>query len=101
MTLFQLIRRFVRRHWVAYAASACMLTGITLLNAFIPRKIGAIIDAIVAGRLFGSELALRLAVPIAMGVVIYALRVGWRMQLFAAAYRFGMEMRTDLYARFS
>ncbi len=101
MTLFQLIRNFVYRHWTAYAASACMLTGITLLSAFIPRKIGAIIDLLVAGRLAGNELLLQLMIPIAMGVVIYFLRVGWRLQLFAAAYRFGMELRTNLYARLS
>jgi ATP-binding cassette subfamily B protein/ATP-binding cassette subfamily C protein/ATP-binding cassette subfamily B multidrug efflux pump len=101
MTLFQLIRAFVNKHRVAYAASACMLTGITLLNAFIPRKIGAIIDALVAGRLSAAELAWQVSIPVAMGVAIYSLRVGWRLQLFAAAYRFGMELRTALYARLS
>jgi ATP-binding cassette subfamily B multidrug efflux pump len=101
MTLSQLIRRFVYRHWIAYAGSACMLTGITFLNALIPRKIGAIIDLLVAGRLAGTGLLWQLAIPIAMGVAIYFLRVGWRLQLFAAAYRFGMELRTDLYARMS
>jgi len=101
MTLFQLIRNFVYRHWKAYAASACMLTGITILIAFIPRRIGAIIDALVAGRLAGSALLLQLAIPVGMGVVIYGLRVGWRLKLFAAAYQFGMELRTHLYARLS
>ncbi len=99
MTLFQLIRNFVYRHWKAYAASACMLTGITILIAFIPRRIGAIIDALVAGRLAGSALLWQLAIPVGMGVVIYGLRVGWRLKLFAAAYQFGMELRTHLYAR--
>jgi len=51
--------------------------------------------------LAGNELLLQLMIPIAMGVVIYFLRVGWRLQLFAAAYRFGMELRTNLYARLS
>jgi ATP-binding cassette subfamily B protein/ATP-binding cassette subfamily C protein/ATP-binding cassette subfamily B multidrug efflux pump len=101
MTLSQLIRRFVSRHWKAYVSSACMLTGITLLGAFIPRKIGAIIDLLIAGRLAGGDLLWQLMTPIAMGAAIYFLRVGWRLQLFAAAYRFGMELRTDLYARLS
>lgn len=101
MTLFQLIRNFVYRHWTAYAASAAMLTGITLFSAFIPRKIGSIIDNLVAGKLHGTALLWQLAIPIAMGVAIYFLRVGWRLKLFAAAYRFGMELRTDLYARLS
>ena len=29
-----------------------------------------------------------------MGLAIYSLRVGWRLQLFAAAYRLGVELRT-------
>ena len=101
MTLFQLIRNFVYKHWTAYAASAAMLTGITLLSAFIPRKLGSIIDQLVAGKLYGIALFWQLMIPIAMGVAIYFLRVGWRLKLFAAAYRFGMELRTDLYARLS
>ena len=101
MTLFQLIRNFVYRHWTAYAASAGMLTGITLLTAFIPRKIGAIIDSLVAGRLAGNTLLWQLMIPVGMGVTIYFLRVGWRLKLFAAAYGFGMELRTKLYARLS
>jgi len=36
---------------------------------------------------------------LAMGATIYLLRVGWRLQLFAAAYRLGVELRTRLYAR--
>jgi len=36
---------------------------------------------------------------LAMGAAIYLLRVGWRLQLFAAAYRLGVELRTRLYAR--
>ncbi|HEY8026198.1 MAG TPA: ABC transporter transmembrane domain-containing protein [Burkholderiaceae bacterium] len=99
MTLFQLIRRFVYRHWRAYIASAGMLTGISILSVFIPRRIGAIIDQLVAGELYGGALLLQLAIPIGMSVVIYFLRVGWRLQLFAAAYRFGMELRTNLYER--
>jgi ATP-binding cassette subfamily B multidrug efflux pump len=101
MTLFQLIRNFVYRHWTAYATSACMLTSIAILTVFIPRRIGAIIDALIAGRLAGSALVLQLMIPVAMGVAIYFLRVGWRLKLFAAAYRFGMELRTNLYARLS
>jgi ATP-binding cassette subfamily B protein/ATP-binding cassette subfamily C protein/ATP-binding cassette subfamily B multidrug efflux pump len=34
-----------------------------------------------------------------MGVAIYLLRVGWRLQLFAAAFRLGVELRIRLYER--
>jgi ATP-binding cassette subfamily B protein/ATP-binding cassette subfamily C protein/ATP-binding cassette subfamily B multidrug efflux pump len=42
---------------------------------------------------------IQLASLVAMGVAIYFLRVGWRLKLFAAAYRFGVDLRTRLYSR--
>ena len=101
MSLFRLISRFIAKHWTAYFASALMLTGISILGVLIPRRIGHIIDELAAGRLAGRALLLQLAIPVVMGAAIYFLRVGWRLKLFAAAYRFGMELRTELYARLS
>ncbi len=70
-----------------------------MLTVSVPRQVGRIVDALVAGRLAGGALWLELAVLLAMGAVIYVLRVGWRLQLFAAAYRLGVELRTRLYAK--
>ncbi|MES2130145.1 MAG: ABC transporter transmembrane domain-containing protein [Pseudomonadota bacterium] len=99
MTLSRLIGAFVRQHWRAYAASALMLFGIAALTVWIPRKVGAMIDGLAAHHLAGPALLQELAVLLAIGLAIYALRVGWRLQLFAAAYRLGVQLRTDLYAR--
>ncbi len=101
MTLSGLIAGFVRRHWRAYAASGLMLAMIAALTAWIPRKIGAMIDGLAAGRLGRGELLFELGELIAIGLAIYLLRVGWRMRLFAAAYRLGVELRTRFYARLS
>ncbi|HEX7644054.1 MAG TPA: ABC transporter transmembrane domain-containing protein [Burkholderiaceae bacterium] len=101
MSLYRLIARFIAKHWTAYFASALMLTGISILSVLIPRRIGHIIDELAAGRVSGHALLLQLLIPVAMGAAIYFLRVGWRLKLFAAAYRFGMELRTALYARLS
>jgi len=98
-TLHRLISDFVRRHWRAYIASALMLFGIAVLTVLVPRQVGRIVDEIVAGRLAGGALWRELAVLLAMGAAIYLLRVGWRLQLFAAAYRLGVELRTRLYDR--
>ncbi len=76
-----------------------MLAAIAVLTVWVPRQVGAIIDGLVAGRLVGNALLLELVWLILMGVTIYFLRVGWRLQLFAAAYQFGMMLRTQLYAR--
>jgi ATP-binding cassette subfamily B protein/ATP-binding cassette subfamily C protein/ATP-binding cassette subfamily B multidrug efflux pump len=90
---------FVGRHWRAYAAAATMLAGIAVLTVWIPRRVGHIIDALAAGTMSGGALAIELAILVAMGAAIYLLRAGWRLRLFAAAYRLGVELRGRLYAR--
>jgi ATP-binding cassette subfamily B protein/ATP-binding cassette subfamily C protein/ATP-binding cassette subfamily B multidrug efflux pump len=101
VTLLQLIRGFARRHWRAYVSAALMLLGIAVLTVWVPRRVGFIIDDLVAGRLTGGVLWRELAILVAMGVAIYLLRVGWRLQLFRAAFRLGVELRVRLYERLS
>lgn len=99
MTLSRLILGFVRRHVRAYVASGLMLVGVALLTVLIPRQIGAVIDDLVARRSSAGEVLADAALIALMGATIYALRVGWRLQLFAAAYRLGVELRTSVYER--
>ncbi len=101
MSLYRLIGQFLRRHWVAYAASGVMLVGIAVLIVWIPRQVGRVVDELVAQRLGGTALAIELAWLVGAGVAVYGLRVGWRLQLYAAAYRLGVELRQRLYARLS
>jgi ATP-binding cassette subfamily B protein/ATP-binding cassette subfamily C protein/ATP-binding cassette subfamily B multidrug efflux pump len=101
MTLSKLIGIFVRKHWLSYASAGLMLAVIAVLTVSIPRKVGTVVDALVAHRLGGTELLVQLAWLAAMGLTIYFMRVGWRLQLFAAAYQFGVELRTRLYCRLS
>jgi ATP-binding cassette subfamily B protein/ATP-binding cassette subfamily C protein/ATP-binding cassette subfamily B multidrug efflux pump len=101
LTLPRLIAGFVGRHWRAYVASALMLVGVALLTVWIPRQVGALIDGLVGGRLVGPGVLREVLLIAAMGVAIYFLRVGWRLRLFAAAYRLGVELRTRLYERFT
>ncbi|MEN3296646.1 MAG: ATP-binding cassette, subfamily multidrug efflux pump [Burkholderiales bacterium] len=90
---------FVRRHWRSYGAAAVMLAAIAVLVVWVPRRVGAVVDSLVSQRLSGNQLLMELASLVAMGVAIYFLRVGWRLKLFAAAYRFGVDLRTRLYSR--
>ena len=99
MSLYQLIGGFAVRHWRAYVTSALMLIGIAVLTVWIPRMVGESVDGLVAGTLGGHALAIHLSWLIAMGAAIYFLRVGWRLQLFSAAYQLGVELRTRLYDR--
>lgn len=99
MTLYRLVGGFALRHWRSYVASAGMLIGISVLTVWVPREVGRMVDGLVAGTLSGRSLALHLGVLILMGIAIYLLRVGWRLQLFSAAFRLGVELRTRLYQR--
>ena len=101
MELLQFIAAFVRRHWRAYVAAALMLVGIAVMTVMIPRRVGHIIDGLVAGNLVGGALWREIALLLGMGAAIYLLRVGWRLELFSAAFRLGVELRTALYARLS
>jgi ATP-binding cassette subfamily B protein/ATP-binding cassette subfamily C protein/ATP-binding cassette subfamily B multidrug efflux pump len=99
MSLFHLIGRFLRRHWAAYASSGVMLAAIALLLVWIPRQIGHVVDGLASGSLAGSALLRELAWLAGAAVLIYFLRVSWRLRLYAAAYRLGVELREQLYER--
>ena len=85
MSLYRLIGSFLGRHWSAYASSGVMLAGIALLTVWIPRQVGHMVDALVADRLGGGSMVQELLLLVAAGAVVYFLRVGWRLQLYAAA----------------
>jgi ATP-binding cassette, subfamily B, multidrug efflux pump len=99
MSLYRLIGQFLRRHWAAYALSGSMLAAIAALTVWIPRQIGHVVDGLVANRLAGWALVQQLGWLALAGVIVYGLRVGWRIKLYAAAYRLGVELRERLYHR--
>lgn len=101
MSLYRLLAQFIRQHKRHYVAAAVMLFLVAALTVLIPRRIAAIIDGMVAQRLSGADLMWELGLVGAMGVAIYFLRVGWRLQLFAASYRLGALLRLRLYQRLS
>jgi ATP-binding cassette subfamily B protein/ATP-binding cassette subfamily C protein/ATP-binding cassette subfamily B multidrug efflux pump len=99
MTLTGLIARYVRQNWRPYFLAALMLASVSALTVFIPRQVGHIVDALAAGPLDNAALLGQLSWLVLAGVLIYFLRVAWRLQLFVASYRLGAELRTRLYAR--
>ncbi|ROZ77763.1 ABC transporter ATP-binding protein [Ramlibacter sp. WS9] len=99
MSLYRLIGRFLQRHSASYASAAAMLAGIACLTVWIPRQIGQVVDGLVARQLVGAALFQELAWLVLAGIAVYFLRVGWRLRLFAAAYRLGVELRERLYSR--
>ncbi len=99
MTLTGLIARYVLQNWRPYLLAALMLASVSALTVLIPRQVGLIVDNLAAGQLDNDTLLEQLGWLILAGVLIYFLRVAWRLQLFAASYRLGAELRTRLYAR--
>ena len=101
MSLASLVGSFVLRHWKAYASSAVMLIGVAVCSVWVPRKVGAMIDGLAAHRLSSHDLMVGIAQLLALGLAIYVLRVCWRVRLYSAAYRLGVELRMRLYTRLS
>lgn len=99
MTLTSLIARYVRQNWRPYLLAALMLASVSALTVFIPRHVGHIVDSLAVGQMDSDALMRQLGWLVLAGVLIYFLRVAWRLQLFAASYRLGAELRTRLYAR--
>ncbi|MCP1120751.1 ABC transporter transmembrane domain-containing protein [Robbsia andropogonis] len=97
MSLLRLLATFTRQQWRPYAASAVMLAGVAVLSVMIPRMVGRIIDGLVAHQLHLLALMGDLAILLAMGLAIYFLRVGWRVTLYAAAYKLGTSLRERIY----
>ena len=99
LSLYRLIAGFVRQHWRAYAAAGSMLVGIALVGVWLPRQIGQMVDGLVAHSLQGFGLWRETAWLLAAALLNYGLRVAWRLQLFATAYKLGADLRQDLYQR--
>ncbi len=99
MSFFQLIFNFVARHRRHYLLAAAMLMSVGMLTVWIPRRVGHLVDELVAGHLTQTLIVQQLGILLLMGVAIYFLRVGWRMQLFVASYQLGVHLRTELYRR--
>lgn len=98
-TLTSLVYGYVRQNWRPYSAAAGMLACVSALTVLIPRQVGGVVDGLASGRLEQGQLLQQLLIILLAGFAIYGLRVAWRLQLFAASYRLGAQLRAVLYAR--
>jgi ATP-binding cassette subfamily B protein/ATP-binding cassette subfamily C protein/ATP-binding cassette subfamily B multidrug efflux pump len=99
LTLTRLVVVYARQNWRPYLLSAIMLAAVAALTVSLPRQVGALVDGLANGTLHGDALLPRLLLMLATGAGIYGFRVAWRLQLFAASYRLGRELRIGLYQR--
>ncbi|MBH9552370.1 ABC transporter ATP-binding protein [Inhella gelatinilytica] len=98
-TLGGLLRAFIWQHRIAYGGAALMLTGISLLLVWIPTQVGRIVDGLMTHQLTGPAFYRQLMWLAGAGLMVYALRVGWRLALFGASYRLGQRLRVQLFER--
>ncbi len=96
-TLGALLRQFIGQHRRAYGAAAAMLLAIALLQVWIPRHVGQVVDDLVAGGMRGAALWAPLGWLLAAGLAVYGLRVGWRLVLFGASFKLGQNLRVQLF----
>lgn len=99
VSLVRMVADYVRRNARSYGASAILLTGVALISAWVPRKIGQTVDALVAAPAGGVALLWPVGMLLGAGLAIYLMRVAWRIMLYGTAYRLGVELRTSLFNR--
>ena len=73
-----------------------MLLTIVFLNAWIPKRVGELVDML-ASRPGANKMLIASISLVLAALVIYVLRAGWRLFLFRAVLRLGVELRTTLY----
>lgn len=98
-SLGALLRQFIGQHRRAYAAAAAMLLVIALLQVWMPRHVGRVVDGLVAGQWQGATLWQPLGWLLGAGLAVYGLRVGWRLVLFGASFQLGQQLRVQLFER--
>jgi len=96
-----LVRDFMRSHAGDYAAAAVMLGLIATTIVWMPRQVGRLVDGLVSRDLHGPQLLAGVGWLVAAGLAVYGLRVAWRIRLYSASYRMGVDLRAALQGRLS
>jgi ATP-binding cassette, subfamily B, multidrug efflux pump len=99
-SLHTFLRAFALRYWVNYSAAAAMLLTIVLLNAWIPQRVGELVDML-ASRPGANKILIASVGLLLAAALIYLFRAGWRLFLFHAVLKLGVELRTQLYRQLS
>ncbi len=97
MGVFWQLRGFFRANARAYLIASFCLLCVAGLLMIPPRITGQLVDAIVAGTLTPEQLFERLALLTGIALVVYVLRILWRVYLFGASHRLARDLRNQLY----
>lgn len=101
MRIFLELSWFFRREWKRYGGAILILVCVSLFELIPPMAVGWVVDSVVQGKLAVSDMFWVLAGLLAMWVLVYILRVVWRVWLFGAAAELGTVLRDRLYRHFT
>ncbi|GAA4492188.1 ABC transporter transmembrane domain-containing protein [Pseudaeromonas paramecii] len=100
MSVFARLAWFFRAQWRRYLTAIALLLVVALLQLLPPRLVGTLIDRTLAEPGSLSSQWPLLGLLLGIGLLIYLLRIGWRLQLYGAAYRLSCQLRQQLFAHF-
>lgn len=101
MGLFRQLSWFFRQQWRRYAGAIGLLVSIALLELLPPTIVGRIVDGIDKQQMDAAHLLRWIALLLGCAVLVYCLRVVWRVLLFGASYRLAVELRQSIYQQLS
>jgi len=100
VSVFARLAWFFRAQWRRYLTAIALLLVVALLQLLPPRLVGSLIDRTLAEPGSLPSQWPWLAALAAIGLLIYLLRIGWRLQLYGAAYYLACQLRQRLFAQF-
>lgn len=98
MAIFWQLRWFFRMEWRRYLKACLALVVVALLSMVPPWVAGWLIDQIRLDTLDGATLAWTVTGLVVLALVVYVLRVLWRIWLFGASLRLSALLRERLFA---
>lgn len=98
MSVFLKLAWFFRQERKRYCLALLALVGIALLIMIPPWLTGKIVDEIANKSLTEAALYQFLGSILAVALVVYGLRVVWRIALFGASYTLAKQLRQRLFA---
>lgn len=101
MGLFLDLWWFFKREKKSYCLGILFLILVSVLTLLPPYVVGVIVDHILEGTLTLRRLSLWLLLLLTSGVLVYFLRLGWRILIFGASLRLGRYLRNRLYEQFA
>ncbi len=97
MRLFAQLGWYFRREWRRYLGSVCLLIIIALLQLIPPKLVGVIVDGVNTRSITPRTIWLWLGVMALTALIVYFLRIVWRILLFGASYKLAVELRGRFY----